>query len=205
MEKKKAPSSSGAGENGRLKSCFELFASFFRIGLFTFGGGYAMLPVMENEFVEKKKWLTGEEMMDMIAIAESTPGPVAINSSTYIGFRRAGIPGALCGTLGAVLPSFVIIFIISLFFEDFIKIDLVARAFYGIRAAVAVLIISAAFKLKKSVVFDAWAYIAVFAVLALQLAGAFWGFSVSSIILIVIGALAGIVLYKLAGIGGEKK
>ena len=188
-----------------LKTCLELFATFFKIGLFTFGGGYAMLSVIEHEFVEKKKWLTGEEMMDMIAIAESTPGPVAINTSTYVGYRRGGIPGALCGTLGTVVPSFIIIFVISLFLEDFMKIDLVAKAFYGIRAAVAVLIIDAAMKLRKAIKPDAYAFIAVAAVMALQILGAFCGFSVSSILMIFVGAVLGIVLYRIAGLGGEDK
>ena len=202
MNKKKLPEH---GSGSTAKKCFELFVTFFKIGLFTFGGGYAMLSVFENEFVEKKKWLTGAEMMDMIAVAESTPGPIAVNTATYVGFRRAGVAGAVCGTLGVVLPSFLIIFTISLFLGDFMKIELVRKAFYGIRAAVAVLIIDASFKLRKSVVFDAYAVAAVVAVLLLQLLGAFVGFSVSSIILILVGAAAGVALYRLAGLGGEKK
>ena len=202
MKKNKKPDTNSGSI---LKNCLELFITFFKIGLFTFGGGYAMLSVFENEFVEKKKWLSGEEMMDMIAVAESTPGPIAVNTATYVGFRRAGVAGAVSGTLGVVTPSFLIIFIISLFLAEFMKIEVVSRAFYGIRAAVAVLIIDAAFKLKKSVVFDVYAFIALGLVLAIQIAGAFLDFSVSSIILILIGAVSGVALYKLAALGGEKK
>ena len=126
-----------------------LFLSFFKIGAFTFGGGYAMLSLLENEFVEKKKWLTKEEFLDMIAIAESTPGPVAINSATFIGNKTAGILGATLSTLGVVLPSFIIIYVISLFLDAFLGFTLVANAFRGIQACVVYLIGSTGIKLFK--------------------------------------------------------
>jgi chromate transporter len=173
----------------------ELFFIFFKIGLFTFGGGYVMLSIIENEFVENKKWMTKEEIMDMIAIAESTPGPVAINSATYVGFKNGGVWGSAFATLGCVLPSFVIIFVISLFIEQFMTVTLVAKAFHGIKAAVAVLIISAAIKLSKGVKKDIPSMLFLFAVIALEFAGEFFAFGISSIVLIILGALMGILFY----------
>ncbi len=191
--------------SGFLRRLWELFFAFFKIGLFTFGGGYAMLSIIENEFVEKKGWMSEQEMMDMIAIAESTPGPVAINSATYVGFHNGGFWGALCATLGCVLPSFVIIFIISLFLEPFMRITLVAKAFHGIRAAVAVLILNAARKLRKSVKLDFAAVLLIVGVAVLELGGVFFGFELSSIVLILAGAAVGIVLYGLLGKGKEEQ
>ena len=106
----------------RLRSLFQLFLSMFKIGLFTFGGGYAMINLLDNEFVGRKKWIESDEFMDLVAIAESTPGPIAINCSTYIGYKREGILGALFATAGMCLPSFVIIYLISLFFDSFLSI-----------------------------------------------------------------------------------
>ena len=123
----------------------------FKIGLFTFGGGYAMLALLENEFVENKKWLTKEEFLNMLAIAESTPGPIAINSATFIGYKTAGVMGSAFATLGVCLPSFIIIYIISLFFDAFLKLKFVQYAFLGIRACVVYLIASAGFKLLKGI------------------------------------------------------
>ena len=126
-----------------------LFLSMFKIGLFTFGGGYAMIHFLDTEFVSKKKWLDSEEFMDLIAIAESTPGPIAINCSTYIGYKRAGILGAVAATLGMCLPSFTIIYLISLFFNQFLAISWVASAFKGIQSCVVFLILSAGVKMFK--------------------------------------------------------
>ena len=122
---------------------FELFFSFFKIGLFTFGGGYAMISLIEEECVEKKKWLSHDEMMDLLVVAESTPGPMAINCATYAGWKQAGIWGALSSTIGIVLPSFVIIYMISMFLESYMDIPLIANAFAGIRIAVGILIVRA--------------------------------------------------------------
>lgn len=182
---------------GRWRRCWELFCSFFKIGLFTFGGGYVMISVIQNEFVDKKKWMSREEMMDMVAIAESTPGPIAINSATYVGFRNAGFFGALCATTATVLPAFGIIFLISLFFSDFLAISWVARAFRGIQAAVAVLILQAALKLAKGITWSPAALALLAAVLILEIGGAILGFGISSILLIFIGAVVGLVLHAL--------
>ena len=121
----------------------------FKIGLFTFGGGYAMIAIIEREITEKKKWLSGDEFLDVIAIAESTPGPLVINTSTYVGYKKGGVVGAVFSMLGVVLPSFTVIFLISLFFDAFLKIELVKHAFKGIQVAVAFLIISAGIRMFK--------------------------------------------------------
>ena len=122
----------------------------FKIGLFTFGGGYAMIAVLQRELVERKKWIEQEEFLDLIAIAESTPGPIAINSATYIGYKVAGVLGSVFATLGMVLPSFIIIYLISLVFDKFLSFVFVQYAFRGIQACIAFLILSAGFKMFKS-------------------------------------------------------
>lgn len=123
---------------------FELFLIFAKIGLFTFGGGYAMLSLIENNCVEKKKWITHDEMMNVTVIAESTPGPIAINCATFVGFKQAGLLGALIATFGMVFPSFVIIYTVSMFLDNFLEIMLIANAFKGIKVAVGILVLDAA-------------------------------------------------------------
>ena len=125
----------------------DLFLTFAKIGLFTFGGGYAMISLIENDCVEKKKWITHDEMMDVTVIAESTPGPIAINCATYVGYKKGRLPGAIIATLGIVLPSFIIIFLISKFFDRFLEITWAANAFRGIKIAVGILIVDAAVKM----------------------------------------------------------
>ena len=123
---------------------FELFLIFAKIGLFTFGGGYAMLSLIENNCVEKKKWITHDEMMNVTVIAESTPGPIAINCATFVGFKLAGLLVALIATFGMVFPSFVIIYTVSMFLDNFLEITLIANAFKGIKVAVGILVLDAA-------------------------------------------------------------
>ena len=123
---------------------FELFLIFAKIGLFTFGGGYAMLSLIENNCVEKKKWITHDEMMNVTVIAESTPGPIAINCATFVGFKQAGLLGALIATFGMVFPSLVIIYTVSMFLDNFLEITLIANAFKGIKVAVGILVLDAA-------------------------------------------------------------
>jgi len=123
---------------------WELFYIFAKIGLFTFGGGYAMISIIEEACVERKKWITHEEMMNMTVIAESTPGPIAINCATYVGYKLAGFVGATVATFGMVLPSFAVIFAISYFLDNFLEITLIANAFQGIKIAVGILIFDAA-------------------------------------------------------------
>lgn len=128
----------------------DLFLTFAKIGAFTFGGGYAMISLIDKECVENKKWITSDELMEITVIAESTPGPIAINLATYAGYKMAGGMGAAAATLGMILPSFLIIWLISTFMENLLSIEAVAKAFKGIRIAVAVLIIKAALKIIKS-------------------------------------------------------
>lgn len=133
-----------------MKKLCTLFLTFLKIGAFTFGGGYAMVALLENEFIAKKKWIDKKEFLDMIAIAESTPGPIAINSATYIGYHIAGVPGAATATLGVCIPSFVIIYLISLFFDQFLSLKFVSCAFRGIQVCVVYLIFSAGVRMLKS-------------------------------------------------------
>ena len=125
----------------------ELFLTFAKIGLFTFGGGYAMLSIIENICVEQKNWITHDEMMNITVIAESTPGPIAINCATYVGYKKGKLTGAILATLGVAIPSFVIIFVISMFLEGFLEITWIAHAFQGIKIAVGILILDAAIKM----------------------------------------------------------
>lgn len=137
-------------ENSKGKRLGGIFLSMLKIGAFTFGGGYAMIALLENEFVSKKGWMNREEFLDLVAVAESTPGPLAVNSATYIGYKVAGVAGAALGTLAVCLPSFVVIFLISLFFDRFLSLRYVGLAFRGIQVAVIYLIASAGLKMLKS-------------------------------------------------------
>ena len=197
-----------------MKKLFLLMLTMMKIGLFTFGGGYAMISLLENEFVSKRKWLGTEEFLDMVAIAESTPGPIAINGATYIGYRVRGIPGAIFGTVGVVTPSFVIIYLISLFFYRFLSISWVASAFKGIQVAVVFLIFSAALRLFKKLAKTPFT-IAVFASVTLAaVALSLFAIRFSSIWFILIGAALGLGAYLFAllhredgdgGDGGEER
>ena len=133
----------------KIKDPLSLFLTMLKIGLFTFGGGYAMLALLENEFVSKKGWLEQEEFLDLAAIAESTPGPIAINAATYIGYKRGGFFGSALATLGICIPSFTIIFLISLFFDTFLSLTYVQYAFRGIQICVVYLILSAGVRMLK--------------------------------------------------------
>ena len=135
----------------KFKLLCKLFLSMLKIGAFTFGGGYAMISLLQNEFVEKNHWLDENEFLDLVTIAESTPGPIAINCSTYIGHKKAGVLGAIFSTIGMVLPSLTTIFLISLFFNQFLSITWVASAFKGIQACVIFLILSAGIKMLKKI------------------------------------------------------
>jgi len=170
----------------KLPLLIELLLTFMKIGLFTFGGGYAMIPMMENHCVEKKQWITHEEMMDVTVIAESTPGPIAINCATYVGYRQRGFKGALIATLGMVLPSFAIIFLISLFLDNFLEIAWIARAFKGIKIAVGLLIFDAALTMLKKMPKKALPRVIVACACALMLAINIFSWNFSSIGLMLI-------------------
>ena len=131
------------------KTLWRVFASFFKIGAFTFGGGYAMIPLIQKEAVEERKWITDDDILEIIAIAESTPGPIAINSATFVGYRAAGILGSACATLGVVLPSFVIILLLSFVLRQFQELQAVKYAFAGIRAGVLALLIKSLYAMYK--------------------------------------------------------
>jgi chromate transporter len=125
----------------------DLFLTFAKVGLFTFGGGYAMISLIEDTCVRKKQWITHEDMMNVTVIAESTPGPIAINCATFVGYKQKGLPGAVMATLGMILPSFLVILLIATFLEHFLEIAWIANAFKGIRIAVGILILDAALKM----------------------------------------------------------
>ena len=184
----------------------QLFLSFFKIGAFTFGGGYAMISIIENECVSEKKWLTHDEMMDITVVAESTPGPLAINTATFVGYKVGGALGSALATFGVVLPSLVIISIIALFLENFLEITWVASAFKGIKAAVAFLIFGAGMKMFRKMKKDILSVV-IFSLALLIMMGANFGlYTVSSIYLILISAVIGLVVYGVSLVRkGEKK
>ena len=127
----------------------DLFLTFAKIGLFTFGGGYAMISMIQDNCVERKQWITHSEMMNITVIAESTPGPIAINCATFTGYKKAGFIGSVVATLGMVIPSFVVIYLISMFLDNFLELTIIANAFKGIKIAVGILILDAAFTMIK--------------------------------------------------------
>lgn len=182
-----------------MKQIIDLFLTFGRIGAFTFGGGYAMLSLLDYECVEKKKWLSSDELMDITIIAESTPGPIAINCATYTGYKTAGMGGAVSATVGMVLPSFLLLLALSVFFENILVVDIIEKAFRGIRVAVAILIMQAAIKMikkmmKKSPDKKSQMIIAIFFFLAaftMNIAG----ISISTIYLILCGGFIGFALF----------
>lgn len=132
-----------------MKKLWQIFLTFFKIGAFTFGGGYAMIPLIQKEAVEKRKWITDDDILEIIAIAESTPGPIAINSATFVGYRAAGVLGSVFATLGVVLPSFVIILALSFVLRQFQELEAVKYAFAGIRAGVLALLIKSLWTMYK--------------------------------------------------------
>ncbi len=181
----------------RSKIVFELFITMLKIGLFTFGGGYAMIALLESEFVSRKKWLDKEEFLNIIAIAESTPGPIAINSSTYIGYKLAGVLGSASATIAVCIPSFVIIYAISLFFDAFLSLTYVAYAFKGIQVCVIYLITSAGLKMWKGIEKNAF-NIGVMSVTVLcMLLFALFSVKFSTVFYILISGALGVFVYLL--------
>ena len=189
---------------GRLKSLWLLFINMLKIGLFTFGGGYAMIHLLENEFVSKKKWIEEDEFMDLVAIAESTPGPIAINCSTYIGYKKEKILGAVLATLGMCIPSFTIIFFISLFFNQFLSIGWVASAFKGIQVCVVFLILSAGVKMLKKMKKKPFNLIVMSATFLCMVAFGMFAVSFSSIFYILISGFVGLLIYLIGYFKSKK-
>lgn len=183
-----------------------LFLTFFRIGLFTFGGGYAMIANIREVVVEKKHWLDEDELMQVITVAESTPGPIAINLATYVGYKKKGFTGSLLATTGVVLPSVVIIYLISLFLEPFMSNPYVAYAFVGIQCGVAFLILKAGMDMLKKLEKKAFPLTVLGAVFALMLLCEVFDMHISSIVLLLLGGFTGILAYSLPAAGkGAKK
>ena len=189
----------------KLKTYGLLFLTFFKIGLFTFGGGYAMISLLENEFVERKKWLDHDEFMNIIVIAESTPGPVAINSATYIGYKVGGVFGSSLSTLGVCIPSFVIIYIISLFFDRFMQLELVAAAFKGIQVCVVYLIFSAGLKMFKKMEKKPLPIILMSLTIILMVLFSLLAVKFSTIFYIIAGALIGLCAYFVKTLSQKKE
>ena len=177
-----------APSKGEAWDGLTLFSTFFRIGLFTLGGGYAMIPIIEEEVVRKHKWIDSDLFVDLLAVAQSCPGVFAINISTFIGYKLNKKTGALCTTLGAALPSFIIILLIAMFFHQFADNKVIAAMFRGIRPAVVALIAAPTFRLAKTAnisLTNCWIPIAC--------ALAIWALGVSPILIIVVAAVAGYV------------
>ena len=166
-----------------------------KIGLFTFGGGYVMIHVLDNEFVTRRKWIESDEFMDLVTIAESTPGPIAINCSTYIGYKQAGFIGGTVGTLGMCLPSFLIIYLISLFFDSFLEITWFASAFRGIQVCVIYVIFSAGFKLLKNIKKTAFNVIGIAITFVTMVTLSLFSVTFSSIFYILIFAFIGMAVF----------
>ena len=175
-----------------------LFTTFFKIGLFTIGGGYAMISVVQDECVERKKWLDNEEFLNLLAIAESTPGPIAINMATYTGYVKGKLLGAIVATIGVALPSIIVISLVSIFLKDFLQIKIVADAFFGIRIAVSIIIIRTAYNLLKSEIKNSKykvLTILLFIVFALvMIFSELFNYNISTMLLVFIAIILGIIL-----------
>ncbi len=180
------------------KICGKLFYTFFKIGAFTFGGGYAMIPLIRREIVENNKWLKEEDILDIIAIAESTPGPIAVNAATFVGYKTAGFSGALLSTIGVTLPAFMIIYILSFFLRQFQSLNIVRYAFNGISIGVLALIVNALYTVAKQChknVFTIVIALGAFVMLAV--------FKINAILALIICAAAGYVYSIFHKEGGE--
>lgn len=183
-----------------MKELFELYAAFFRIGLFTFGGGYAMLPMLTKEVVEKYHWATEAELMDYYAIGQCTPGVLAVNTATFVGYKYKGVIGGIIATLGVVTPSIIIISLIASFLKNFADLEIVKHAFNGIRAAVVVLILNAIVKLAKKSLVDKICIGICILILILSMVTDF-----SPAIFVVLAGFIGWLVHRLGFVGGDKK
>ena len=178
-----------------LNLLLDLFLTFGKVGLFTFGGGYAMISIIEDTCVEKKRWITHDEMMDITVIAESTPGPIAINAATYVGHKQAGLPGSIAATVGMVLPSFVIIYLIALFFDAFLSLTVVAAAFRGIRVGVIFMILTAGFRMLKKMKKKPLTLLLMSAGFAALLLCGLFAMKISAVLFVLAGAAVGITIH----------
>lgn len=182
----------------------DLLLTFMKIGLFTFGGGYAMISMIENNCVERKKWITHDDMMNVTVIAESTPGPIAINCATFVGYRQAGFIGSLVATLGIVFPSFIVIYAISMFLDNFLAITTIANAFKGIKIAVGILILDAAItmikKMHKKALPRAIMVCSFIAMLFINI----FSWNISSISLMLIAAVISFIIFVACSVSEQK-
>jgi len=188
-----------------MKKYIDLFITMLKIGLFTFGGGYAMIALLENEFVSRRKWIEKNEFLDMVAIAESTPGPIAINAATYIGYRVLRFRGSLIATVGVCIPSFAIIYMISHFFDKFLSLTLVANAFKGIQICVIYLIFSAGVKMLKGISKTPFNVIIIIAVMSAMIICSILAINFSTIYYILICGICGVVLYLFQSLSVNKE
>ena len=188
-----------------MKKYIDLFITMLKIGLFTFGGGYAMIALLENEFVSRRKWIEKNEFLDMVAIAESTPGPIAINAATYIGYRVLRFRGSLIATVGVCIPSFAIIYVISLFFDKFLSLTLVANAFKGIQICVIYLIFSAGVKMLKGISKTPFNVITIIAVMSAMIITSILAVNFFTIYYILICGICGVVLYLFQSLSVNKE
>ncbi len=188
-----------------MKKLGILFGSFLKIGLFTFGGGYAMLALLENEFVIRRKWISKEEFLTMTAISESTPGPMAVNSATYLGYQMGGFAGALTATIAVCIPSFLIIYLISLFFDQFLSLTLVAKAFQGVKVCVVYLILSAGLRLLQSLQKTVLNTVLLLTVLVVMTVFSLLSIRFSSVFYILICGMAGVFLYLIRLLSGKRR
>ena len=179
---------------------FDLFFTFAKIGVMTFGGGYAMLPILQREIVEDKAWATEEELADYFAIGQCTPGIIAVNTATFVGKKKRGIAGGIVASLGMVFPSLVIITAIAMVLGNFSSLEIVAHAFSGIRVAVVVLILNSVIKLMKGAVKNKWALLIFLSVFLLSLLT-----DISTVVLVMISGVAGIVFNAIMKTGGDAK
>lgn len=189
----------------RSRLLVTLFLSMLKIGLFAFGGGYTMIALLENEFVTKRGWLDKEEFLDLAAIAESTPGPIAINSATYIGYKIAGFFGSLSATVAVCIPSFTIIYVISLVFDTFLSFQYVAYAFRGIQVCVIYLIACAGIKMFRELKRSFLNIFLLSATLVLMVTLSVFAVSFSSVFYILSGGTVGIFVYLLSKIRKRRK
>ena len=189
----------------KIKDYLSLFLTMLKIGLFTFGGGYAMIALLENEFVEKKKWLDKDEFLDVAAIAESTPGPIAINAATYIGYKNSGVIGSMIATLGICIPSFVIIYALSLFLDAFLSLTLVAYAFKGIQICVVYLILTAGLKMLRQMKKTVFNTVIISVTLISMIVFSLFAVKFSTIFYILISGACGVAVYLLGKIRKEEK
>ena len=189
----------------KFRTCLKLFLVMFKIGLFTFGGGYAMIGLLESELIAKRKWLESDEFLNVVAIAESTPGPVAINAATYVGYKLAGFWGSLTATVAVALPSFSIIFLISLFFDAFLSLKYVAHAFDGIQVCVIFLILSAGVKMLIKLEKTVWNIAVTAVVIAVMIALSVLSIAFSSVWYILITAGLALLLYLFSYLRARRK